>query len=39
MAVEHLLAQKSKESGKWTAQETNINDYVRASAAEPGNFC
>ena len=37
MAVEHLLAQKPKESAKWTAQVTNINEYVSENAAEPGH--
>ena len=37
MAVEHALAQKSKERAKQTAQVTNINEYVSVNAAEPGN--
>ena len=37
MAVEHVLAEKSKESAKWTAQVANINKYVSVNAAEPRN--
>ena len=38
IAVEHVLAQNSKESPKWRAQVANINQYVSANAAEPGNI-
>ena len=34
MAVEHVLAQKSKESAKWTTQVANINEYVSVNAAK-----
>ena len=37
MAVEHVLDQQSKESAKWTAHKSNINEYVSVNAAEPGN--
>ena len=37
MAVEHVLAEKSKESAKWTAEVANINKYVSVNAAEPRN--
>ena len=38
MAVEHVLAQKSKESAKWTTQVGNTNQYVSVNAAELGNY-
>ena len=28
MTLERVLAQRSKQSTKWTAQVTNINEYV-----------
>ena len=31
VAVEHVLAQKFKESVKWVAQVANINEYVRVT--------
>lgn len=34
MAVKHVLAQKFKQSAKWTEQVTNINKYVSVNAAE-----
>ena len=37
MAVEYVLAQKSKESAKERAQVANINEYVSINAGEPGN--
>ena len=37
MAVEHVLDQQFKESAKWTAHVSNINEYVSVNAAEPGN--
>ena len=37
MAVKHVLAKKFKQSAKWTAQVTNINEYVSVNAAELGN--
>ena len=38
MAVEHVLAQRSKENASWAAQVTIINEHVGVNAAEPGNF-
>ena len=37
MAVEHVLAQKSKGSATWTAQVAHINEHVNVNALEPGN--
>ena len=37
IAVEHVLAHKSKESDKWKGQVSNINEHVSVKAAEPGN--
>ena len=37
MAVEQVLAQKSKERAIWTTQAANINEYASVNAAEPGD--
>ena len=38
MAVEHVLAQKSKENGSRTAQVTIINEHVNVNAVGPDSF-
>ena len=38
MAVENVLAQRSKEHASWTAQVTIISEHVSINAAEPDSF-
>ena len=39
MAVEHVLAQKSKENESRPAQVTVINEHVNVNAVGPDSFC
>ena len=37
MALEQVLAQKFKESAKFTAHETNVNEFLSVNTEEPRN--
>ena len=37
MVEEDILAQKSRQSAKWTGKVTNTSKYISVNAEEPGN--